>query len=331
MTAKRPQDAVEVERLLGKLRSSGFSDRAILGQLTKTMPVKKTIRELHKIADRRGVELNPCAPCLLLGLNPSRQRAIGKHYPPKDPDAGDPQQTHLTVGEFLTGWAVFRLWNDEARAQITTTGPPARSKRGANANARRIAAVTGETIRNPSGTRRKIPEMHGDEFAGMHVAVAFNLHKAKKDPEQGEYIFTVREKAGGKVLAHVSEIALKDVTPKVLAGTLRAIKKKKVRGVCCYLVGTVVPASKVPKTGRKKIHFNPYRADCFTIGKTGPCLDSARYVLMTEGRTTVGVGAVPERNPRPRGCEPRFQLPPKKRKNPKKNPSLNRLVARALR
>jgi hypothetical protein len=137
--------------------------------------------------------------------------------------------------------------------------------------------------------RRKIPELHGSEFIGMRVAVAFNLHKARStEPQPGEFIYTVREKAGGKVLAHVDEIALVDVTPKILPGSLRRIKERKVREVCCYLVGTVVRPAEVPKRGRQTIRFNPFKADCFTA-KDGRCVWSAEYVLFTEGRRTLGV------------------------------------------
>jgi hypothetical protein len=138
-------------------------------------------------------------------------------------------------------------------------------------------------------TRRKIPELHGSEFVGMRVAVAFNLHKARgTDPQPGEFIYTVREKAGGKVLAHVDEIALVDVTPKILPGSLRRIKERKVREVCCYLTGTVVRPAEVPKRGRKPVLFNPFKADCFTA-KDGRCVWSAEYVLFTSGRKTLGV------------------------------------------
>lgn len=146
--------------------------------------------------------------------------------------------------------------------------------------------------------RRKIPELHGSEFVGMRVAVAFNLHKARStEPKPGEFIYTVREKAGGKVLAHVDEIALVDVTPKILPGSLRRIKERKVREVCCYLTGTVVRPAEVPKRGRKAISFNPFKADCFTVASSR-CVQAAEYVIFTEGRKTLGV---------------RVQLEPKRR------------------
>jgi hypothetical protein len=152
-------------------------------------------------------------------------------------------------------------------------------------------------------TRRKIPELTSREFAekyagsirlGMRVAVAFNLHKARgTEATPGEFIFTVREKAGGKVLAHVDEIALEHVEPKILPGSLRRIKERGVREVCCYLVGTVARPGEVPARGRVRLRFNPFKADCFTVDD-GRCLEAAQFVLFTGGRRTLGVKVVLE-------------------------------------
>jgi hypothetical protein len=132
------------------------------------------------------------------------------------------------------------------------------------------------------------------------VAVAFNLHKARgTEPTPGEFIFTVREKPGGKVLAHVDEIALEHVAPKILPGSLRRIKERGVREVCCYLVGSVVRPKDVPTRGRRSLRFNPFKADCFTADD-GRCLEGAQFVLFTGGRRTLGVKVVLEGKSKPK-------------------------------
>ena len=166
--------------------------------------------------------------------------------------------------------------------------------------------------------RRKIPELTSREFAekyaGTRVAVAFNLHKARgTEPTPGEFIFTVREKAGGKVLAHVDEIALEHVTPKILPGSLRRIKERGVREVCCYLMGTVVRPKDVPPRGRKSLRFNPFKADCFTVDD-GRCLEAAQFVLFTGGRRTLGVKVELE------GATPTAKSTPKAKATPKAKP-----------
>ncbi len=130
-----------------------------------------------------------------------------------------------------------------------------------------------------------IPLKSWQEFKGERVYVAYNLHACRvgSTPKPGEACFTLRYKPGGKVQAHLTEISLADITPKILPGTLQAIQRKGSRQVCCYIEGTVVNPQHVK--GRKvQASFNPFEGETFYLKGTEADLVHADYAIF-ENRT----------------------------------------------
>jgi hypothetical protein len=130
-----------------------------------------------------------------------------------------------------------------------------------------------------------IPIKSWREFEGEHVYVAYNLHTCRVGSplQPGEACFTLRYKPGGKVQAHLTEISLSDITPKILPGTLQSIRRQGSRQVCCYIEGTVVNPKHVQ--GRKvQASFNPFEGDTFYLTGSGADLVHADYAVF-EDRT----------------------------------------------
>jgi hypothetical protein len=96
----------------------------------------------------------------------------------------------------------------------------------------------------------------GDIRAGGRVRVHVNLHKG---------CFSVLDPRSGRVIAHVGDITLTEVTFRVQPGGLRRIREHGQRAVCAYALGTVAAVDTCPDvTGRDRVSFNPFTADTFT-------------------------------------------------------------------
>lgn len=148
----------------------------------------------------------------------------------------------------------------------------------------------------------KIPVKTWHEFEGERVFVAYNLHACRvgRDPKPGEACFTLRYKPGGKVQAHLTDITLADIRPKLLPGTLKRIRDQGTREVCCYIEGTVVSPSRAKTQGPlRRASFNPFKADHFYLTDTGEALQQASYALFSgRGMHVLGLGGV-QPNPSP--------------------------------
>lgn len=133
-----------------------------------------------------------------------------------------------------------------------------------------------------------IPIKSWREFEGEYVYVAYNLHACRvgSTPKRGEACFTLRYKPGGKVQAHITKISLEDITPKILPGTLQAIRDKGSRQVCCYIAGTVVNPNSVK--GRKvQASFNPFEGDMFYLTSSEADLVHADYAVFNNRTMSV--------------------------------------------
>lgn len=155
--------------------------------------------------------------------------------------------------------------------------------------------------RAPKGVRKvartPIPEIDAKTLEGKRVTVHYNLTKCKpgRDPKPGETCFVIRDKPGGKTIGYTVKVALKDVEPVIYPKTIARIRKKTSttgrpqREVCCFLRGTIIPASQVK--GKKEVgSFNPFTSPCFYLRSNKRCVDSAKFAVL-DGRTLSFVGA----------------------------------------
>jgi hypothetical protein len=111
---------------------------------------------------------------------------------------------------------------------------------------------------------RKIRAVKYEELIGKKVKVYRNLHNG---------MFSVWHK--GIVIAHISEIYLKDVRLHVSeCGRLRVLEEKR-KNVHAYAIGTVCESSNIKG---ELIRYNPYQ---HTAAETGSfvCKDTNRRVL----------------------------------------------------
>ena len=93
---------------------------------------------------------------------------------------------------------------------------------------------------------------------GQRVRVHYNLHR---------HCFSVISTATGRVIAHVTDITLTGVQFRVQPAGLAKIRAEGRRAVCAYVIGTVAQVNTAPPlAGRRRVTFNPYRADTFTCG-----------------------------------------------------------------
>jgi hypothetical protein len=115
--------------------------------------------------------------------------------------------------------------------------------------------------------------------SGMKVRVYRNLHKK---------CLSVQAKVNGawKVIDHVDQITLVDVSFKVSqAGRDRVLREKR-KNVHAYVCGTVATFP-IALQGRK-VSYNPYKADTFTEtldGHVYPVLGEQGAVVTTTGIT----------------------------------------------
>lgn len=187
---------------------------------------------------------------------------------------------------------------------------------------RRSSARVPELLVRPSATPVKFhsaPTINANDLAGRSVAVAYNLHEcpAGSSPAPGETCYTIRAKPRARVEFVTSAIALEHVRFWVSRASLRSIRKKGQREVCCYLLGTVVSMQSPDFVGHARDHdawtqirFSPHRDDGFVTapldGSSPRLVTEARYVLMA-ARVTLATGVVfgPPIGPRERGRRPR--------------------------
>lgn len=114
----------------------------------------------------------------------------------------------------------------------------------------------------------------GADFDGRSVVVAYNLHNCRVDSPAvaGEYCFTVRGNVSGRVLAHVDEILILDVTFRIRESGLDRVRDRGVREVFAFAQGTAADPSIEARRGElgnfaewEGIAFNPFRDDSFVL------------------------------------------------------------------
>lgn len=95
---------------------------------------------------------------------------------------------------------------------------------------------------------------------------------------------------GGKVMAHVPEAMLANVTFRVRELARQQVIERKCRQVHCWALGTI--AGDVPAGVRTPISYNPYRAATFTRRSDGAPVHGCEYVHFTKDEGAVAVGCV---------------------------------------
>ena len=106
----------------------------------------------------------------------------------------------------------------------------------------------------------------------MRVAVYRNLHKG---------CFSVQHK--GRVIAHVSEIALVDVEFRVSqAGRARVLKEGR-KNVHAKVWGTITQ-QKIEKD-LTEVYYNPYKTETFVVGDTA--IFTATYCLLKNNKVWI--------------------------------------------
>ena len=82
----------------------------------------------------------------------------------------------------------------------------------------------------------------------------------------------------GKVVAKPAYSVVHGVTFRVQPGTLRSIRDKGVRAVCAYARGSAREATPAEvadvATRGVRVHFNPFRADTFTLDDGTPVVSA---------------------------------------------------------
>lgn len=113
---------------------------------------------------------------------------------------------------------------------------------------------------------------------GTKVRVHLNLHRAAKGLPDS-WSITV----GGKNVAYVADVAIRDVTPKYLRTKQAFTCAGNKRTVHAWLEGTLCEA---PAGERTEICYNPVKRPQLTEFHTreGKTVSSARYVVFTADR-----------------------------------------------
>ena len=99
-----------------------------------------------------------------------------------------------------------------------------------------------------------------------------------------------RHGACGKVVAHVPEVVLADVTFRVRERARQQVIGRNCRQVLCWAIGTIV--GDVPAGARTPITYNPYRAATFTRRGDGAPVSACEFVHFTREEGAVAVGLV---------------------------------------
>jgi hypothetical protein len=95
---------------------------------------------------------------------------------------------------------------------------------------------------------------------------------------------------GGKVMAHVPEVMLANVTFRVRERARQQVIERKCRQVHCWAIGTIV--GDVPVDARTPITYNPYRAATFTRRSDDAAVNACEFVHFTREEGAVAVGRV---------------------------------------
>jgi hypothetical protein len=115
---------------------------------------------------------------------------------------------------------------------------------------------------------------------GERVRVHKNLHR-------GDWEVTQK----GRVIAHLPELVLADVTFLVSQASRERVLQKRQRAVHAWAAGTVVDAR--PECGIP-ITYNPYRCASFTIRSDGAPIHRAEFCHFTPGDGALAHGAGPQ-------------------------------------
>jgi hypothetical protein len=92
-------------------------------------------------------------------------------------------------------------------------------------------------------------------MVGTNVEVYFNLHKK---------VFSIRDKKTKKVIAHVNNITLANVSFKVSkAGRLRVLKERR-KNVHAVVAGTIIAYEPLDNAA-VRVTYNPYLYDSFVL------------------------------------------------------------------
>jgi hypothetical protein len=94
--------------------------------------------------------------------------------------------------------------------------------------------------------------------------------------------------AKGKVVAHVGEIVLKNVTFRARENARQRVIARKCREVHCWAIGTIAKAP--PPARRTPITYNPYRAPTFTRREDGAPVTRCEFVHFTQSDGAVAIG-----------------------------------------
>lgn len=111
----------------------------------------------------------------------------------------------------------------------------------------------------------------------MRVRVYKNLHKSKDYP-----VYSVKSMEGedyGRVIDHVRNIVLKDVTFIVSeAGRQRVLRDKR-KNVHAFVQGTVIDEIPTLKIYNRRMYYNPYSTKTFIDPDDKP-VESAKYAVL---------------------------------------------------
>lgn len=117
-----------------------------------------------------------------------------------------------------------------------------------------------------------VPQAPGS-LRGRQVRVHWNLHKK---------LASVVDPGTRRVIAHVRDITLTDVTFHAQRSGTARIRRSQHREVCAYAIGRVQDVASDPDvTGWTVITFNPYRGDTFTT-RGGQPVDFAALVVFRD-------------------------------------------------
>lgn len=117
---------------------------------------------------------------------------------------------------------------------------------------------------------------------GTAVEVYWNLHK---------HLFSVRDLSTRRVIAHVTNLQLLDVTFRVSESGRQKVLREKRKNVHAFLRGVVSPDElhlRGPREGYAEVSYNPYKAGFFYEVETGRALRGASYVHLlaeSDGKT----------------------------------------------
>jgi hypothetical protein len=125
---------------------------------------------------------------------------------------------------------------------------------------------------------------------GLRVRVHKNLHR-------GDWSVTQK----GRVIAHLPELVLADVTFRVSEATRQRVLRKRQRAVHAWAEGTVVDAAPDCSVS---VTYNPYRCASFTIRHDDSPIHRAAFCHFTPGDGVFATLAGPGAAGTPTGAPP---------------------------